>query len=792
MKNAANIFCLTFSIICLAASGSFPARAEVISIGMLPVQDESGAQIPQKLLIKVAQDLKQKMTLAYQDVLVRPVRGVSDPSTLHVEQLSALGRKQGVRYLLRSGILDLKNDRALTCDIGLYAELITVDSGALASLRANGSGSDPNPRMEDARNWEAYNFKSSAFAQSALGQALNSAIEQLAQQVHQAVFPSGQPISETVQTQTQPPPAVTGPATVPYEADQELQQLVAQAESLVASGAASGKDISSLQQSLECLRNALNNKVSLMTQGQDTGSVDQEIAQRKAELQNIIAASTQEAVNQPSQSQPQEISSDLKSGISKVNELLGEALNCILKIQEIRTALQNSQSQSILPSSDSGQVYAPVVEPTSDVSGVVTDSSGNPVEGATVSDPQSGASATTDSAGSYVIPLVPSGRFATMKLFKGGKVLSSGKIQLQPGLMAFADWQVGAGGTAAKAPGIKILASNVIIPPRTGAQAAKSGTIEGVVRDSKGSPVARALVIVKGLGAARTDSQGRYMFVNVPQGDYQVMIRKGVSTVQTQQVKVAARKVVESKTVFKGKAIASPILGKQAVLTGGAGATLKGRIIAKNRQPLPGAKVTAVYSGGAISVFADLKGNYEFRNLKQGTYRLLANKAGYLEASSNVSLKGTQSEMRDFTLEKASPEIQKVMSTRPAATPIRTRTVPPATTGSVTMTPKVQISGIVRGRVTDSKTGKPLSHAKVTLLNNEAQTGVNGDFSFQNIPAGNHTLAVEKSNYHDARRRITVHGGKTAIADVRMAPKTGTQLQKKLFPSLSPSGTGSK
>ena len=163
MKNAAIVFLFMLSTICLAMGTAVPAKAEVVSIGMLPVQDESGDQIPQKLLHKIEQDFKEKLTLSYQDVLVRAVKGTpAGTSSMQIDQLTALGRQQGVRYLLRSGILGIKSDSALSCDVGLYAELISVDSGAVTTMRANGAGSEASPAVDDVRRWEAYHFRSSA------------------------------------------------------------------------------------------------------------------------------------------------------------------------------------------------------------------------------------------------------------------------------------------------------------------------------------------------------------------------------------------------------------------------------------------------------------------------------------------------------------------------------------------------------------------------------------------------------------------------------------------------------
>lgn len=889
MKNTARVFFLTIAMIWLAGAGFLQAQPPVVTIGMLPVQDESGTQVPEKLLTKIGQELKQKLTMTYQDLLVRPVKGVSELSDTGVEQLTAMAKQQGLRYLVRPGVLGLLSERGgqeLKCDIGLYAELIASDSGTVTSLRANGSGSETNATLDDARTWEAYDFKAKAFTQSALGQALNAAMEQLAQQLHQAIAPSGQ-TSESVPPETQPQPAPGEQGTLSPEADQELQQLIAQAESLVASGISSNRDMGSLQQALEGLRNALNSKVSLMTQGQDTATVDQEIARCRSELQVIVSRSTQEAALQPSPGEPQPIGGELSSTIIRVNELLGETLNCILKIQEIRTAVQSFQQDQASPSPNAAdQAYTPMEEPTSDISGIVADDSGNPVEGATVIDSQSGSSATTDSSGSYTIPRIPSNRFATIQVFKGGKELSAGKVQLQPSRTALADWKIGGGGTGVKTAGIKILPATVIIAPHA-ARTARAGTIRGVVRDVKGEPVVRALVMIRGVGMARTDSQGSYLFANVPQGDYQVMVQRGGSAVQFQKVSVVGKKVVESATIYKGKAIAPPRPARKEVMARGDGAILKGKVSARNRQPLPRAKVTAIYPGGALSVLCGEKGRYEFRDLKQGSYRLLASRAGYQEASGNVTLKARQSEVHDFTLEKSSAEIQRVLSVRPATPAGRTGTTGRPTGVRSIAAEKGQICGVVResrngkpienatvqvygqqavrtdrrgayridnvlpgiyrvmarhgdyrqeettvtvrsnatstgnfslkgkegeesrgamppslspatdhgqvrGRISDSRSGEPVARATVTIGERKTHTSASGDYTLDKVPSGSATITVEKGDYRDGSRRITVRPGKALTVDFRLVPRSGSQLQRRLPTRIVPQEGGAK
>jgi protocatechuate 3,4-dioxygenase beta subunit len=786
MKNALRTFLLTLSMIWLANASPVQAQSQVITIGILPVQDESGTQVPRELLDRIGREFRQKLTLSYQDVLVRPLKGTSDNPDGAVEQLAAMARQQGMRYLLRSGVLDILSetvDQELKCDVGLYAEVIASEGATVTSLRANGSGSESNSALDDARRWNAYDFAGKVFSRNALGQALNAAVDQLVQQVHQTVVPSAQTPTDSGAAEATVQPRADDQSAVSYEADQELQQLIAQADALVASGVSNGRDIGSLQKALEQLRNALNSKVSLMTQGQDSAAADQEIGRYKEELQGIIAASAQEAVMQPATEETQPLSTELSSGINRVNELLGEALNCILKIQEINTAVQSFRQDQIT-SSATDQEYVPVEEPTSDISGVVADDSGNPLEGATVTEPQSGASATTDASGFYIIPHIPSSRFAVIKVIKAGKELSTGRIQLQPGRMALADWRIGTG-SASKSLGIRILPATVIIPSKA-ARTVQTGTIKGVVRDTRGQPLARALVTVKGLGMARTDSRGSYSFVNVPQDEYQVMVQQGGSTVQSQRISVAAKKVVESSTIYKGRvrAVAPPL--RKAVLARGSGSTLKGTVRGPNGLALPGAKVTAIHAGSGMSVFTNAKGAYEFKDLQQGGYRLLASKAGYQGTGGNVSLRVGQTDVREFKLEKSSTEIQKALSVTPLTVAGTAKGGGRLASEHTAATANGQLTGVVR----DARSTTPIEGAMIQFFGKQSvRSDRRGAFRIDDVTPGRYRVTVTHGNYQQQSFTVTIRSGQTGRQDFSLKTRDRQEGTATVTPLLTGAAT---
>lgn len=69
------------------------------------------------------------------------------------------------------------------------------------------------------------------------------------------------------------------------------------------------------------------------------------------------------------------------------------------------------------------------------------------------------------------------------------------------------------------------------------------------------------------------------------------------------------------------------------------------------------------------------------------------------------------------------------------------------------------IHGDLTGRVKDADNGKAISRAWVTLGWRFRITDANGNYSFSNVPVGNHTLRVTKSDYESYQATITIEGG---------------------------------
>jgi hypothetical protein len=75
------------------------AQAQVITVGVVAFQDESGAAVAPALVGQLARTLQQRLAAAHKDLLPRAVGaapGAPAPGTLGVEQLAALGKQRGL------------------------------------------------------------------------------------------------------------------------------------------------------------------------------------------------------------------------------------------------------------------------------------------------------------------------------------------------------------------------------------------------------------------------------------------------------------------------------------------------------------------------------------------------------------------------------------------------------------------------------------------------------------------------------------------------------------------------
>ena len=774
-----------------AASG----QGQTTTVGIFEFQDASGATLPAAFTQRIARELSRKLNLDHKDFLARRFNAATDaPSlnTMTVEQLGALGKQFGVKFVVRGGLLaagDGNSNAQSKGVVQLYADIVSVETLSIKSVRAEGNMAEND-------------------------QALSQAIGQLAESIHQAIVsPMAEPAAPS-----EPPPTAGSDANRSNdpkdvgaaESDEELQQLIAQAESLIADGSsASGERLTSLSQALAALRAALKSKATLLEEGKETTPADQEVAQQKDKLQASLSALAQSEMSgtpdsaamqdQPTSPEGKNAEkSEKKNMLARISEYAGETLNIIQKIQEMRAALRSGRESSDQNETSgldpTGVAPPPTEESTEEISGVVTEM-GQPVAGVTVTEPESGVKAETDINGSYALKGVAAGRLAKLVLAKGGKQVGTGQIDLARKSPPIADFELKLQNGAASQPALRILPSTVIAA-RAKTSDGNGGVVKGTVQDAQGRPVPRALVRIKDL-MARTDSEGRYEFRNILPGAAQLIVQRPGLKPRTEMVQVAARKSSESKIQFGAADKIPDVRNQQSLLGRGTGTVLRGAVVDAQKRPLAGAKITAVQQGLAVSVLAGLRGDYLLRDLKPGSYRVLVSKAGFEEMAQPVILRAGEVTPKDFQLtKKDSPFIDRALAarrnnqtlsprdpgrtdkqvTREGQAPIK------AIAGKVT-SPAQTRSGSLIGRVSDSKTGKPVSGATVSVQGGRTtKTDEAGNYRVLDLPAGSGRISIIRAGFFEQQRTVRVTAGNSMQENFALVPENANDSRRPQLP----------
>src|SRR5262249_25685059 len=136
-------------------------------------------------------------------------------------------------------------------------------------------------------------------------------------------------------------------------------------------------------------------------------------------------------------------------------------------------------------------------------------------------------------------------QIAIINVTVNGKTITS-QTSIMPGQIATLDFQFKPDQNGGVRHPI-ILPPIVILHPPSGS---KVGALNGIVRDPQGRPVARALVLLKGFGFARSDSQGQFQFLNVPAGMQQLSINQSGLSTKTTQLQIDPAKTANAQLRF--------------------------------------------------------------------------------------------------------------------------------------------------------------------------------------------------------------------------------------------------
>src|SRR5262249_22660747 len=222
------------------SAGVTLAQAQVISVGVLTFQDESGAGAPQELGQKITQSLQQKINVNNKNLLARPLSLATDePSVkaMTVEQLAAFGKQCGVKFVVRGDVLAISGDGSGggKVTIQLYADVVSVETSGVNTVRAEGSSAESKAQVQPGST----DFTGA----SPLDQAVAVSVEQLAASVSQTVSSTTSLAATTGQRedplvanqQGDQSGAAQKEDAAAVEADEELRQIMAQAEALLSS-----------------------------------------------------------------------------------------------------------------------------------------------------------------------------------------------------------------------------------------------------------------------------------------------------------------------------------------------------------------------------------------------------------------------------------------------------------------------------------------------------------------------------------------------------------------------------
>jgi Domain of unknown function (DUF1929)/Carboxypeptidase regulatory-like domain len=251
-----------------------------------------------------------------------------------------------------------------------------------------------------------------------------------------------------------------------------------------------------------------------------------------------------------------------------------------------------------------------------------------------------------------------------------------------------------------------VAATTTAAPPIT--LVSGSGSITGTVRNASGAAIAGASVGYGG-GTATTDANGNYTLTGVP-----------VGTVQLVASASGFQSVTQSVTVSGGATSTANF----TLATAPAGGTVTGKITnVSNGASLSGATVR--WSGGSTTT--NTSGIYTLTNVAAGTQNITASATGYLARTLAVGV---------------------------TAGATSTLNIPIATAGKISV--KVVTS-----------TGAAVSGATVTIKGGVISTtvsgfsGSTGVFITNWIPVGTYTVTVAKSGFTTQNKTATVSSGVT-------------------------------
>jgi hypothetical protein len=739
------------------------AQTQVISIGILGIRDESGANVAQ-LGERVTQQLRSTILAASQDLMPKILgddKGANDAG-MTIQELTELGRQFGVKLVVRGGILPISlavSDAETKATVRLYVDLVNVESGAIDTIRVEGSdaqaGAFPDLRGADASTPE--------FENTPVGQALARAIGRLSEMIQEkalaAVSPAALAQDTQVSEQTETEEGTTAEETAPQDEaaqaaqeDLELQQLVADAQTALNGGMTTDQEmLNRISQGLANLQSSLSAKVDLLQKGESTEQIEQAISQQKTDLRAAIDAVMQSQAVTESGGYPAEGSGQGGDFLTNANNSASQVTSLIQQIKDLRALLWGASEEVQTESQELPEQVSeqPVEQPMEEVTGVVIDD-GQPVEGAEVTDTESGMTTTTGPDGSYRLPIQP-GILSKIAVKRGGQQLAANQVQVVKGGMNVSDFLL----TKSGAGGSGIISSSAVGRARRGA----GGIVRGSVLDPGGKPAAQILVSLPGVGAVRSNSKGEFVFMNVPAGTHKLSARQGGAETQLTNVRVSPKTVSLAKLVMTRTV--RPLAPMVPLIAAGSGTALYGRVKDDQDKALIGVRVVAVREGSMVSVLTGRDGKYELRDLSPGAYQVRLSKPGFRGAGTSLTLRSNKREKRDFDMKLASPLVNQL------------RKVETSKQGTLT--------GKIKGTDNRALLGATIEAIPVGQQLKSARTRSGSDGKFKlSLREGRYEIRISQPRFRPASRAVNIRAGKSLEQDFKLSQLTAVTPRPSL------------
>lgn len=244
------------------------------------------------------------------------------------------------------------------------------------------------------------------------------------------------------------------------------------------------------------------------------------------------------------------------------------------------------------------------------------------------------------------------------------------------------------------------------------------GTVRGKVTDSLyGTPLEDVKVSI-GFSETETDSDGNYQLTGLLMGPRIITAQKSHYKFYLNTVSVSA-----------GKTVISDIEMEPWVTTG----ELQGTVTdSSNNTPLENVRVEV----GSADTETDENGAYRLTGIRSGPRSLVAEKSGYQQYKSDVTIEAGITNYYDFSMDA------------------------------------VQETGAVFGIVQDQYTRRHLEDVKITVASSSTYCNRTGGYALRGIPVGLQTITAQKSGYENYSDTVEIKAQEATYHKIQMIAKS--------------------